>query len=486
MKICLIRPTTESFFQITPPLSLGYLSSALKKSGYNDIYMIDGALLKTTPRQTISLMEKRGLPDVVGIQVYTGAHIWTKKFIELLKIKHPKIVAIVGGPHISALKFLALDYIGADYGAVGEGEVLMVDFMKFLEGKIEDPTDIDGFIFKLHGQEVWPKRSHGFITDVNEIPFPDWELLKPQRYFNFMEGATTPLRGKRPVPILTSRGCPFSCTFCSSCLTHKRIMRYRTPENIISEIKFLKEKYKIDEIFFGDDNLTMNIERADKLFDLMIKENFRVHWCARNGIRIDRLNEQLVSKMARSGGYVVGVGIETGNKEVMKRIKKNVNLDNVKPMIKLLHKYGIKVSGFFMCGLLDETEKEMNDSIEFALQIPFDKIQVSPYTPYPGSEDFETVFEANNPEKYRKNVMLFQENGYVPPFHKMNRKKILAVQKKFIFRFYLRSKIIWAMIKDLKLSQIKAAMKHPLIYNFLHGKERARAYEYNQADNLDN
>lgn len=259
-------------------------------------------------------------------------------------------------------------------------------------------------------------------------------------------------------------------------------MRYRTPENIVSEIRFLHEKYGIDEIFFGDDNLTMNIERANEIFDLLMKEDFKVHWCARNGIRIDRLNEELVSKMAQSGGYYVGVGIETGNKDMMRWIKKSVNLDNVRPMIKLLHKYGIKVSGFFMCGLLEETEKEMHDSIKFALSVPFDKIQVSPYTPYPGSEDFEIVFEASDPEKYKKNVMLFQERGYVPRFHKMSRKNILKIQKKFVMSFYLRPQIIWAMIKDLKLSQIKAIFKHPLIANFIHGKEKSRAYEYNQSE----
>lgn len=477
MKICLIRPSTRSYFQIVPPLSLGYLSSALKASGYNEVSLIDGALIKASPAETINIMVKRGLPDVVGFQVYTGAHSWTKEFIALLKLRYPQIVTIVGGPHISALKFLALEYLGAHYGAIGEGEKLLVDFIKFLEGKISDPTDIAGLIHISNGQKIMPKESHGFIKDVNEVPFPDWDLIQPSKYFPYMEGATMALRGKRPAPILTSRGCPFRCTFCSSNLTHKRIMRYRSPKNILEEIRYLHEKYQINEIFFTDDNLTMDLNRAEEIFNLLMKEDFKIHWRAQNGLRIDRLTESLIAKMSKSGGYYIGVGIETGNQEVMKRIKKSVILKNVKSMLDLLHKYKIKVNGFFMCGLLEETEEEMNDSINFALSTPFDRIQVSLYTPYPGSEDFEIVFEANDSVKYEKNVMLFQENGYIPPFHKVDRKKIIKIQRKFILRFFLRFKILLSMVENIRISQLKAILHHPWVENFILRKD----YDYNES-----
>ena len=472
MKTCLIRPTYGSRFQVTPPLSLGYLSSALKAAGYKDVSLIDGSLDLLTPQQAVGKLSAQGGADVVGIQVYTGSHTWACEFTALVKKKFSGAVVVAGGPHITALKAHAMEFIGADYGVIGEGEIPIVEMMRFLEGKVSDPAKVPGFFFKKNGQWQHSEEVFGFIPDANTIAFPDWELLIPHRYFEFMEGATMPLRGKRPAPVLTSRGCPYKCTFCSSGLTNKRVMRYRAPRNIVDEIKFLKDNYNIDEIFFSDDNLTMNIKRAEEIFDLLIDERVGIHWRAPNGIRLDRLTPRLVEKMALSGGYYVGIGVETGNKEIMKRIKKRVDLSIVSNVVKLLHEHKIQVSGFFMCGLRGETIRQMEDSVRFALSVPFDRIQVSNYIPYPGSEDFSVIFEEEHPDKYAENVAKFQESEFVPHFQEMSLEEIIALQKKFIRRFYLRPRIILTFLVNLKFSQLKAIWRHPFIQRWFSRKQK--------------
>ncbi len=472
MKICLVRPTFGSRFQVTPPLSLGYLSSALKQSGYNDVSLIDGSLYLLTPQQAVEKLEASGGADVVGVQVYTGSHLWTRDFTKLVKETFSKTVVILGGPHITALKEHAMDFIKADYGVIGEGELSMTGFMQYLDGHIKDPSLVPGLFFKKDGRWQHAQEKFGFIPDANDIPFPDWELLEPEKYFELMEGATMPLRGKRPAPILTSRGCPYRCTFCSSGLTNKRIMRYRNPRNIVDEIKLLKTKYGVNEIFFTDDNLTMNIKRAEEIFDLMVNERVNVKWRAPNGIRLDRLSPPLVEKMSRSGGYYVGIGIETGNPDIMKCIRKKVNLNVVPNVVNLLHKHKIKVSGFFMCGIRGEKKTQIDDSINFALGIPFDRIQVSNYIPYPGSEDFSIIFEEGNPEVYAANVVKFQESEYVPHFQEMTLEEIIAMQKKFIRRFYLRPRVILGLILNLKISQLKAIWRHPFIQRWFKRKQK--------------
>jgi radical SAM superfamily enzyme YgiQ (UPF0313 family) len=411
MKIALIRPSQGNRFQVTPPLSLGYLSSSLKKAGYRDIYLVDASLFLLSPSDAVRMVEQKGIPDIMGIQVYTGAQRWTKEFVALIKKSHPDIPIVVGGPHITALKELALKFIGCEYGVAGEGENAIVEFAKHIEGTISDPADVEGLIYKDGDAYRFSKKIYGFIENANIIPFPDWELLEPGRYFKYMHPATLSNRGKRPAPILTSRGCPFKCTFCASNLTNQGVMRYREPENIVAEMQMLKEKFDVDEIFITDDNLTMNQHRAEKIFDLIIEKRLNLHWRCPNGLRLDCLNEKLMDKMERSGCYYVGLGVESGNERVLKRIKKKLDLDKVRPIIKQLHKYNIMVSGFFMCGMLGEKENEIRDSIKFACSIPFDRIQVSDFVPYPGSEDFQTIFQNGDQQQYEKAIMEFQQDN---------------------------------------------------------------------------
>lgn len=463
MKICLLRPNRDSRFQISPPLSLGYLSSALKKNGYTDIYLVDGSLSDFTPLQAARAVISQSKTDLIGIQVYTGSHNWVKEFVMLAKQNKIDAKIICGGPHISALGELALKYIDVDYGVLGEGENSIVDFVKYLDGKINNPLEVEGLLFKNGDKFIYSKTKYGFLKDINDVAHPDWDLLQPQKYFDFKEGASVPLKGKRATDIITSRGCPYKCTFCSSGVTSKRIIRYRKAENIISELKFLTEKYSVDEIFFSDDNLTMDLRRAEELFDLMIQSNLKIHWRAPNGIRIDRLNPSLVKKMAKSGGYYVGVGIESGNRNVLKRIKKQLDLGLIPDRIKLLRKNGFYVSGFFMCGMLGETLDEINDSIRFSLKIPFSRIQVSNYVPYPGSEDFDTIFQADNKELFEQNVMRFQKDEYIPKFQELRLDQIYKIQRNFMLKFYLRPRIIISLLLGMRFSQIKAILSHPWI-----------------------
>jgi len=466
MKVLLIRPTYGSRFQITPPLSLGYLSSSLKNAGYYNIQLIDGSLLLLSPLDTVELIKKNGVPDAIGIQVYTGSHRWARDFVKLFREQYPHVPIVCGGPHITALKELALKFIGCEYGIMGEGENAIVEFVKYIEGKISDPCDVEGLIYKDKDTYGFSKEPYGFLRDANSVPFPDWDLLEPEKYFKYMEGATMPLRGKKPAPVLSSRGCPFKCTFCSSGLTNKRVMRYREPENIVAEMEMLKNNFGVDEIFFSDDNLTLKESRAGKIFDLMIEKKLNLHWRAPNGIRVDCLNERLIAKMQKSGCYYVGLGIESGNDRVLKRIKKQLDLDAVKKNIDLLHKYNIAVSGFFICGLLDEKESEIMDSIRFACDIPFDRIQVCDYVPYPGSEDFQTIFKNDDLQQYEKAIMEFQQNDAMPEFRDLSLKAVIRLQRMFYLKFYLRPYTIYSLLKHFRLSQIAAIFNHPYIKRF--------------------
>ncbi|MBD3355134.1 radical SAM protein [Candidatus Woesearchaeota archaeon] len=404
-------------------------------------------------------------PLLVGFQIYTGSQNWTKKLIDLLKKKKPSIKILVGGPHISALKEAAIKHLGADFGIVGEGEEAIVDLVDALLTQEHSLLqNIPGLIYLSEGKYKTSNINFARIQDLDDLPLPDYELLNITAYFKHMQGATVPLRGKRPVPILTSRGCPFQCTFCSSRLVFLKKIRYRSVENVVKELEYLKQNYDIDEFFVTDDNLTLDMNRAENLFDILIEKDLNLHWRAPNGLRADRLNEDLVKKMKESGCYFVGIGVETGSTKIMSCIKKSLDLKQVSKIVPILKRNNVLVSGFFMVGLPYETEGDIKKTIEFIKHSRFDRIQVSIYTPYPGSEDFDNLFDINDPEKYPENIRNYLYNGHIPKINKeITYKQIHRYQKKMLRSFYFRPSIALNIISRLKFSQVKAILNHPFI-----------------------
>jgi len=174
--------------------------------------------------------------------------------------------------------------------------------------------------------------------------------------------------------------------------------------------------------------------------------------------------------MAKSGGYFIGVGVETGAPSTMARMKKSLDLNNVEPGVRLLRKYGFLVNGFFIVGLREETEEEIEETIQFALSVPFDRVQCGFYIPYPGSEDWDVILERLDVEKYHDNVMDFQRNGKVPDFQSMPIERIMDLQKKFHLCFYMRPRILFSMTLNFRFSQLRAFATHPWVRRWFRGQ----------------
>jgi len=465
MKIALVRPLYGSKFGLGPPFSLGYLSIHLRSAGFRDITLIDGCLDRLSPHEAVWRVPEGSYGERVmaGIQVMTGSHLWAREFIAYLKHHRPDVTVVVGGPHVTALRELAMDFLGADYGFCGEADIPLTQLAAHIEGMDLPLSKIDGLLYREGSGWGATDNAMGFLENLNARPLPDWTMLAPSRYFPFTSGATSAQRGRRACCIITSRGCPYSCTFCASGGTNQRRIRYRAPDNIIEEMLFLKNTYGVDEIMFSDDNLTCDMERADELFDLMLREKVGLHWRCPNGVRADRLTEGLVAKMAQAGCYQLGIGVESGNVDVLKRIRKHLDLAQVERVVEWGRKWGIETSGFFMVGLQGENDRQMRDTLRFALQVPFDRIQVCDFIPYPGSADFDDIFNRAVPHLFRANVYGFHYKGTMPEHGLVERGVVLAFQKEFIKRFYLRPRVLWSMLKGLRWRQVLSILRHPFI-----------------------
>lgn len=398
--ITLIRPNGNSRFQIVPPVGLGYVAKAAKNAGWCcNIY--DAWIYNHDPEKAAEVITNEaeifGAPELIGVQVYYDTVQWTKRFIERVK-----------------------------YTAI-------MDETKIIIGGPQ-PSAYGYKVAHLVGADMaWKGQGElFFVTDIPDIP--EWELMCLPMYWKHMQSATVPIRGKRPAVIQTSRGCPHLCTFCAGHVVHGRAVQLRTVESVLTEIRYLQRTYFIDEIWFQDDNFLYDPDRAKVILTQLYNSGLYLRFP--NGIRIENADENMVKIMKRANVYQVGIGIESGSQRVLREVKKGLRLDWVRNAVELFHRYGIMTSGFFIVGLPPEREEDIKETLHFALSLPLDRIQAGVFIPYPGSEaDGQTS--------------------------QMDAKTIRAWQNRIHWRFYFRPRILLSILKNLKLSQIIALMKHP-------------------------
>ncbi|HDY89102.1 MAG TPA: B12-binding domain-containing radical SAM protein, partial [bacterium] len=448
-------------------------------------------------------------PDLIIIQTHIGFQHYIKEFIKNIKeinnycaansdAHRPAILCV--GLFVTYFKEVGLEFLGAKLGIVGEPEESVVKFVEiYNEGDVFASWDrIDGLLLYSPTTNTYrhvSRNHYATLDNINDIPMQNWKLLNPLAYNKLMKGATLPLKGKNVAALLVTRGCPYKCSFCfCEAPLYNRKMRYRTPESVVEEIQYLKDEFNIDEIVFTDDTLNFNVIWFNRLLELMIFRKLNISWRSPKGLRADLLTDDIVKKMAQSGCYYIGIGIESGNQEVIKRMNKHLDLKTIPKAIELLHKYGIKVSGFFMLGSPWETMEEIKDSIEFSLKLKLDRIQASVFVPYPGSDDFEEIFktfcfreeglkpdepifknqddwvEAKYPDSaeakqiYRKrNIKNYLRDETIPPYTNIPLKELYSIQFRWMVRFYTQPRILLSMLWDFKFSQITAIWRHQWI-----------------------
>lgn len=378
MNIALVQPNyrhTEStgIWMANVPLGLCYIAAVLRDNDI-DVEIIDANALNLTPR---AVAERTRNFDAVGITGMTPAHGF---ITDLLKELPKGAIKIGGGPHFTGYSKMLLDD-GFDIVVRGEGEYSILDIMK---GR---PLEkIDGISFRKKERIINnPDREP---LDPNKLPLPARDLLPGN-------GVDMPYMGmgveSRPwSPILTSRGCPYGCYFCNKKIFGRRF-RPRDPENVFKEIEYLVKEYGIKEIDIFDDTFNIDIQRAERILDMIIENNLDIKIRFSNGIRVDRVNVSLLRKLKAAGCTYIAYGIESGDQEVLDRLGKNLDLGVVKRTIRLTKLAGISVTGFFVLGLIGDTRETMQKTIDFAKETKSDVAQFTIATPYPGTNFYDMV-----------------------------------------------------------------------------------------------
>jgi anaerobic magnesium-protoporphyrin IX monomethyl ester cyclase len=452
MKIILIRVNHKSHIVI-PPLGIGYLASYLKKEGI-EAKIIDGLRDNLTNEQILEkvLLEK---PDAAGISCLTASY---DKVVALSRLfKEKNLRCIIGGVHPTFLPYSTLRDTRADFVICGEGEVALSSLLRnnFNQQGIRGVYSLKD----LTSDEQAIEKAE-IVEDLDTLPFPDWEELDPNLYPEAPHGAIVK---NFPIGnIATSRGCPYECTFCASSRFHDRKIRFRSPENVIAEIKYLIENYGIKEVHFEDDNLTFKRDHIEAICNLMLENKLRITWACPAGIRADKVDEDLIRLMVKSGCYFFAFGIESVNAQILKNIKKHTTIEIVEKAIQMSDRQGISCLGLFIFGLPGETTETINQSINFSRKTKLSRAQFSMLDILPGSELWYTLRGKFKPN-WTKNS--FKEPEWMP--EGLTKKQLMQAQVKAFRLFYLRPSIIFKLIKLIKPGQIKFLLRRLLDYRLI-------------------
>ena len=409
MRVCLInppriQPKVWGKPNVFPPINLAIVAAVLEKNhevividspteGWRNLEEIDGTTYRVgLSNETIINRLRSNPPNIVIIEIpFSG---WSRTAFEVAALAKNNINAstILFGQHPSARPEACLSNPNVDFVVIGEPENTILELTAAIEKK-KGFEKIKGIGYLENGKPVITS-PRPVIQDLDSLPFPARHLL-PMKDYNIAVKENH-LRGEIRKPwtiIITSRGCPYNCIFCSNCIVWGKKWRARSPDNVVEEIKQVIDKFHVEQIDFNDDNLTLDKKRMESICDLIIEKKLRFEWFTPNGIRADTLNEALLRKMKKAGCKKIRLAPESGVQRIVDQvIKKNQELKSVEKAVILCKKVGIKVGCFFVIGLIGETKEDIEETIKFAYklrQLGADSFIFSIATPLYGTELYE-------------------------------------------------------------------------------------------------
>lgn len=411
------------------PLGVYYLAAYVRQAGH-DACVVDGE----AQGMTVAAVAEKALeygPDIVGISSTTVAFHRALETAGEIKDRIPDIPVVIGGPHVTAVREDVLYHPEFDFAVYGEGEETLKELLDTLTDGCF--SSVKGLIYRDKGVPII-NAARPFIADMDKIPFPAYDLIADFKIYN-----PPPSNYKRlPVAnVITSRGCPNRCTFCGhSAFGHT--LRQRSPENIAAEIELLYNQYNVREIAFVDDTFTIRPERIFELFKILNRKKINFPWTCMS--RINTVDFATVKFMKNQGCWHISFGVESGNEDILRLIRKNISLVDAKKVIGWCHQLGIRTKGFFIVGHPGETQSTIDETIQTALDLPLDDVVVTLNTPLPGTEQYQTAEDYGSMEKgnwSRFNMWnpVFVPKGLTADF-------LLQKHREFYRRFYLRPRIM--------------------------------------------
>jgi radical SAM superfamily enzyme YgiQ (UPF0313 family) len=436
-KIALINPPQDTQYP-QPPLGLALIAAILEKAGYQ-VTLIEANALKLGPA---TVVEMAADADIVGITAMTPTIGTALNITGHLKKRRPDLKIILGGPHATLLPEETMaSSPDVDIIVRGEGDETAVELLKALEGS--HPIDnIAGITYRKDGIIVnSPDRIS--MVDMDSLPYPAYHLLPWQKYHPHPpHGMAMPFGA-----LVTSRGCPYRCAYCSKPVFGSKF-RAQSPDRVVEEIVYLKQKFGVKEIAFYDDTFTIDKDRVHAIADKIVAKKLKIAWTCET--RVNLVDKELLAHMKRSGCYTVAYGIESASPEIIKTLQKDITLKQVEAAIRAHKEVGLQVVGYFMLGSPGETPETIQQTIDYAKELKVDFAQFSVTTPFPGTELYE-IYKRINPGNidWEKFIYAGTDNPTNPVFEsdKLTREALVKWTARAYREFYLRPSYVWQRLQ---------------------------------------
>ena len=450
MKILLINPLIREWAKPNVfPLGLGYIASALREKGF-EVEVLDINAFRWNKIEVEEKIKNADF-DVAGIGAIVTVYHYVKWLIQIIKKYHPDKKIVVGGSVGTSIPHIILEKTEAEIVCMGEGEVTVVDLMRILQERKQALHEVEGVWFRDSDGKIVKNRRRKPIKDLDALPWPAWDLFPMDIYLKNPVGA--PNRNKwidggadDTVPLSMNingtRGCPYKCIYCYHDFMGQGY-RYRSPESIVKEMRFLHDSYGVRYFHFTDDEYCL---RKDFIYDFCkkVKEEFnhQITWgCAG---RVNLMTEDLIATMADVGCVLIGYGIESGSQRMLDVMKKNVTVEQAKEAVKLTKKYLGWADCSFMIGTRGENRKTIEETIDFCKELGLTPEVIFFITPYPGTELYRMALELGKIRDEEEYVLNLGEQGekIMVNFSELSDEELLEAQE-----YMIRELNAWNKIK---------------------------------------
>ncbi len=372
MRIGLIFPNKDRRYK-TVHLGLAYLAAYVREQHHDLSFEVLDTRVATS-KETKKFFKSSF--DLVGITVFSPVYYEVIDIFNRVKKSNGNVPVCLGGPYVTTIKEDIFKKTPAEFAVYGEGEQTFSDLISHLKGS-KELKDITGLIYKDKQGNILINPPRPYIKDLNNLPLPAYDIFPMERY---------PLHR-----MVTSRGCPYSCSWCNSSSIWSKSYRSRDPENIVNEIEFLLKNYGKKIFVFGDNSFNIDLKRVEKFCDLLISKNLKILWSI--SLRADIMTQELAYKMKEAGCYNVAIGVESANNEILACINKSTTIEKITDGTKMMKNAGIEVMSQYVIGSPYETLETVKQSIEYAKNSCSDFTNFYTVLPFKGTPQWDYVLE---------------------------------------------------------------------------------------------
>ena len=450
MKICLVYPPYQTIkyepsikaisdnYGCYPSLSLGYTAAIMEQGGHQ-VRFIDAAALELTKEEVLKEI-KAFHPDLIGFSITTYLFHQTMQWIDYIK-EHIDVPILVGGVHLGIYPKETFSNKSIDYGYMGESEIHLNKFLDALE-KGKSLKGLNNIVYrsKDSSTHIMVNNIGPTIDNLNDTPFPARHLMPNDKYFSIIS------QRRNFTGLLSSRNCPYACLYCEQ---GGKPFRPRSADNVLDEFKECAEKYKVREIDIFDSSFTVIKDRVIEICKALIKEDLDIEWSARS--RVDRVDKEMLDYMSRAKCRRIYYGIESGNPEILKIMRKGTNLQVIRDAIKNTKKAGINSFGYFMIGSPGDTHETVKQTIKFSKQLDLDYAQFNRVIPMTGTDMYKMYLDEYKKDYWALETVAEGTGGTLErPGTKLTHDEVDDYAKQAYKSFYFRPKYITKALLRLK------------------------------------